>query len=95
MKLAKIALVAIVAASVIPVISSPAEAKVRWYKRVYNRAYAPYSYGNGYGYPYGYPTPYQQKQAAANNFVNQVNQMIQSGQITVQQGNQMLVQGHM
>jgi hypothetical protein len=92
MKTFKIAMVALVAAaSILPMLNSPADARVRLYNRIYNNAYTPYGYG--YGYPYGY-SPYQAKQAAANQLINQVNQMIQSGQITVQQGNAMLIQGH-
>jgi hypothetical protein len=95
MKTLKIAMVALVAvATILPAVTSPAEAKkLRFYNRVYNNAYTPYGYNSYAGYPYGY-SPYQAKQQAANGLINQVNSMIQSGQITVQQGNAMLIQGH-
>lgn len=109
MKAFKISMVALVAvAAILPALNSPAEARYHRYNRVYNSAYAnpygqsaygynaynanAYGYNNGYGYGY---SPYRAKQAAANQLINQVNAAIQAGQITVQQGNQMLIQGHM
>jgi hypothetical protein len=43
MKTFKIALVALVAAaSILPMLNSPADARVRLYNRIYNNAYTPY-----------------------------------------------------
>ena len=54
----------------------------------------PYRYRvNTFGAVYPYYSEYQAKQAAANTLINQVNSAIQAGQITVEQGNAILVRG--
>jgi hypothetical protein len=83
----KIAVLALVAAvTVLPTLNSPAEAKHNRFHRTFNRIYNPY--------PYGYYSAYQARQAAAQQLIDRVNAAIAAGQITVQQGNQILVRGH-
>ena len=93
----KVAMLALIAAmTVLPTLNSPAEAKkhrVNYFNRIYNSTYAN-PYGRYGAYPYGYYSDYQAKQAAANGLINQVNAAISAGQITVQQGNAILIQGH-
>jgi hypothetical protein len=92
--ISKFGLVALVAAiTVLPTFNSPASARTTFLRRTLQRVYTPtYNYANPYGY--GYYSQYQANQAAADSFVNQVNAMVQSGQLTLSEGNAILVRGH-
>jgi hypothetical protein len=95
--ISKFGLVALVAAlTVLPTLNSPADAQ-NFFRRSLNRVYAPYGYGNyarsaAVNRQMMYDDQIRQAQAA--DFTAQVNAMVASGQLTLSEGNAILVRGH-
>jgi hypothetical protein len=92
------------AAALLPTLPASAQS---WYSTsLYNPYYSSYSYPTSSYYGYSYTSPYvygtrsfsavvnpYADLAAKNALVNRVNAAIQAGQLTVQEGNAILIRG--